>query len=326
MPGASKFRYTDVPRQPEELARFKVVQGPDYGSVYVVTQAVVTIGRGEENDLIITDLKASRNHAELTYTVQGWFIKDKGSSNGIIFNGQSVRQTAVKIGDTLGLGETTLEFVTADAATAFLRAPAKSAEEVQKKWFSQVLDPSSSATTQPPTSSPSGAPNSSLLKNPKILLIAAGLGIFFFLPGENKPVPKKKAEKGDLKPDLKSYLAKPEFNKTADTIFKEGLREYFSANYSRARTQFETVLQILPQHEMATLYLENCNKSIAEEVKVNLQNGKRAFESGKLRDSRAHFERVQQLLYKDQSNPSFIEARDQLEKVNLEIKGEDPAP
>ena len=58
MSTALKFKSTTVPRQNNEQSRFKVVKGPDYGSVFVITGQTATIGRGEENDVVISDLKA----------------------------------------------------------------------------------------------------------------------------------------------------------------------------------------------------------------------------------------------------------------------------
>src|SRR4051794_5635640 len=130
MGSALKFRYTDVPRQTGEVARLKVVQGPDYGSIFVIVGSKATIGRGEENDVVISDLKASRVHAEFFTTSAGWNIKDRKSANGILVNGKAVSEAKIKIGDTVSFGETTFEFVTSDAGTSFLTAPARSMDQI----------------------------------------------------------------------------------------------------------------------------------------------------------------------------------------------------
>src|SRR4051794_5511213 len=109
MGNAVRFKQTNVPRQQGEQARLKVVQGPDYGAIYVLVAGRATIGRGEDNDVLISDLKASRLHAEFTLTQVGWLVRDKGSANGIMFNGKATREAKLKTGDTITLGETTLE-------------------------------------------------------------------------------------------------------------------------------------------------------------------------------------------------------------------------
>jgi tetratricopeptide (TPR) repeat protein len=160
-------------------------------------------------------------------------------------------------------------------------------------------------------------------KKPLIYIVGAlGLGVLLLGDPEKAPKPKSKNQGKESGQDLASFLPSPDYNRSAETLFKDGMREYFVHNYGRARTQFETVLQISPGHVLATLYLENCNKSVEEEVKLNLEGGKKSFEAGKFRDAKGHFETVLRLLYRDQANPAYIEARDQLDKLMKVMKGE----
>ena len=105
---AQKFRHTSVPRQAGERARLKVVQGPDAGAIYVVNGTRATIGRGEDCDVVVSDLKASRSHAELNLAGNQWSLKDLGSANGVVLNGKSMRAGALKANDVFVVGETTL--------------------------------------------------------------------------------------------------------------------------------------------------------------------------------------------------------------------------
>src|SRR4051794_4283449 len=97
MKNAIRYKNTNVPRQSNEVARLKVVQGPDEGAVYIVTGAKVTLGRGEDNDVTVVDLKTSRLHAEMSSNTKGWTIRDKASINGILHNGKSVKNAELKI-------------------------------------------------------------------------------------------------------------------------------------------------------------------------------------------------------------------------------------
>ena len=54
MPNAIRFKQTQVSRQNGELARLKVVQGPDYGAVYVICGARATIGRGYVSEVSVS--------------------------------------------------------------------------------------------------------------------------------------------------------------------------------------------------------------------------------------------------------------------------------
>lgn len=332
MGNAIRFKQINVPRQQGELARFKVIQGPDYGAVYVVVGAKATIGRGEENDILISDLKASRVHAEVSATATGWIIKDKGSANGILYNGNAVREAKLKINDTVTVGETTLEFVTSEAGTMMLVAPPRSLNQVQeeqknlaehqKKLRAMGMGALFGGGADPMAQSASAVPSST--KN-KTMMWLAGAALVVFLSLGDGPPPEKvksKAGKKDSDPtrDLSQYLPNVEVNKSSETLFKEGFREYLAGNFSRARTQFETVLQISPGHPMATLYLENCRKASESEVKIHKSQGKRSFDSGKLRDARIHFKRILRLLNRDRSSPEYIEAKALCEQVEKEME------
>ncbi len=332
MGNAIKFKHTNVPRHPGERARLKVVQGADFGSIYVITGTVASIGRGEENDIVLTDLKTSRMHAVMVLAPSGrWRVKDQGSANGILFNGQATKESEIQFNDIVTLGETLLEFVSADLGTQVLMSPARSSSEVlaEQKMFQEARDragPSSgkSMAGNSPSLGPGDGAAAKAARNKKIgiyLIGALGLGLLL-LGDPDKPKVKRSSKEGDIGQDLASFLPAPDFNQAAETLFKDGLREYFVHNYGRARTQFETVLQISPGHILATLYLENCNKAVEDEVKVNLEGGKKSFEAGKFRDAKGHFETVLRLLYRDQTNPAYIEARDQFDKLVKEIKGE----
>jgi pSer/pThr/pTyr-binding forkhead associated (FHA) protein len=93
-----RFRSSEVPRQQGEVGRLRVLKGPDQGLVYIVRDSSVIVGRGEESDVVIGDLKASRKHFRMDYGVDGWVINDLGSGNGILFQGEYTRQINLKSG------------------------------------------------------------------------------------------------------------------------------------------------------------------------------------------------------------------------------------
>jgi pSer/pThr/pTyr-binding forkhead associated (FHA) protein len=350
MGNALKFKHKEVTRQPDEKARLKVVQGPDFGAIYVIRGMTVSIGRGEENDIVLTDLKASRLHATLLQNSKGkWRIKDQGSSNGILFKTKTVREADLNFNDVFTIGETTLEFVSAEMGTKILTAPARSSESInaEAKAFQIARDriwqrfgyfskrdgdkPGHRNHERAPLSLPPSSGGSipsvagaRINKKTLIYIGAAGiLGLLFLIPSEKGSKTTKKAKETDAGSDLASFLPPADINKSSETLYKDGVREYFVHNYGRARTQLETVLQISPNHILARMYLENCNKAIDEEVKLNLGNGKRSLEGGKLREAKGHFERVMRLLFRDQKNPNYIEAEKQFKEVMKEMKGED---
>lgn len=69
----------------------------------------VTIGRGEQADLCLSDAGLSRIHASINRDSQRIWVLDEGSTNGTFVNGQRVTASGVplKDGDQISLGDTT---------------------------------------------------------------------------------------------------------------------------------------------------------------------------------------------------------------------------
>jgi cytochrome P450/NADPH-cytochrome P450 reductase len=66
--------------------------------------ATVRIGRAPENEIVVSDPTASRQHAELRNVAGGYRIVDLDSSHGTFVNGQRVTDAALSEGDTVRVG------------------------------------------------------------------------------------------------------------------------------------------------------------------------------------------------------------------------------
>lgn len=79
-------------------------------------RAIVTIGRGEENDIWLDDDMASRHHAELAWDKGKVYITDCDSLNGVLLNGRRIVNAGlVEKGDVLEIGSHRLLFDFAQA-------------------------------------------------------------------------------------------------------------------------------------------------------------------------------------------------------------------
>ncbi|MFD0026262.1 FHA domain-containing protein [Streptomyces sp. NPDC058382] len=76
---------------------------------------VMRIGRALENELVVSDLQVSRNHAEFHATPDGRFeIRDLGSHNGTYVNGQPLSKSGSALigpNDIVGVGHSTFRLV-----------------------------------------------------------------------------------------------------------------------------------------------------------------------------------------------------------------------
>jgi hypothetical protein len=73
-------------------------------------EAVFTIGRLPECDIVVADPKASRKHAEIRPAGNGFLLVDLQSTNGTRVNGSVVREHILVDGDRVGVGATEFRF------------------------------------------------------------------------------------------------------------------------------------------------------------------------------------------------------------------------
>lgn len=89
-----------------------VVQGREVRK-FVLNPTVTTIGRAQDNDIVINNLALSRRHAEVHLRRGRFEVEDKGSQNGVfVNNGRIDGPMALKNSDTITLG--TYQFVFSD--------------------------------------------------------------------------------------------------------------------------------------------------------------------------------------------------------------------
>ena len=79
-------------------------------NTYPLDQDVVTIGRMNECDIILTDTGASRQHAEVRRNGDRFLVADLGSTNGTLVNESTVDERELEEGDRITIGRTVLEF------------------------------------------------------------------------------------------------------------------------------------------------------------------------------------------------------------------------
>jgi pSer/pThr/pTyr-binding forkhead associated (FHA) protein len=73
-------------------------------------KATATLGRGLTNDVVLADVRVSRQHARVDCGPSGCRIVDLGSANGIRLNGRQVDEARLAPGDVLDLGNSRLRY------------------------------------------------------------------------------------------------------------------------------------------------------------------------------------------------------------------------
>ena len=106
-----------------------VVEGGPNDGETVPLRGRITLGRQGSNDVVVTDLGVSRNHAALFQEEDRFFLSDLSSSNGTFVNRKNVGSEAypLKDGDRIQLGasETTFVFQSGAASTVGITLPVR---------------------------------------------------------------------------------------------------------------------------------------------------------------------------------------------------------
>lgn len=90
---------------------------PDSGRVLInqdksipMDKAVFNLGRKSTNDVVISDLRVSRFHAQIRRTKEGYMVFDVGSTGGTFVNGERITSHTLKSGDVISLAGYALIF------------------------------------------------------------------------------------------------------------------------------------------------------------------------------------------------------------------------
>lgn len=91
-----------------------VIEGPSKGRKLDLSKPKTTLGKRENNDLIIDDKTVSRTHFEIIQTEDSYLLKDLESTNGTYINDLRVKEAYLSPGDVIQIGNSRIEFVAYD--------------------------------------------------------------------------------------------------------------------------------------------------------------------------------------------------------------------
>jgi hypothetical protein len=107
----------------------RLIVNPDTDSAWEIPLAngTFTFGRAEDNSSVITHPSVSSHHCEVTVSDFGVLVKDLGSANGTLVEGQPVEdESALQPGQLLQLGEVRLRLVDSNTVGANIATPVSS--------------------------------------------------------------------------------------------------------------------------------------------------------------------------------------------------------
>ncbi len=91
--------------------RVMVMSGAAPQGTHALREQLATVGRSPDCDLVLSDESVSWRHLSLEPITEGVRVRDLGSSNGTLLNGNRVESAVATVGDRLRIGKTTLLLV-----------------------------------------------------------------------------------------------------------------------------------------------------------------------------------------------------------------------
>ncbi len=116
--GGEAFRFEVVqpvaapqPTASEMPAELLGLRGPLAGRRIVLVRGSAAFGRTPENDVVVENHMASRKHAEIVRAMEGFVVRDLGSSNGTRLNGMPLTAPQLlRSGDVIEIGDESFRF------------------------------------------------------------------------------------------------------------------------------------------------------------------------------------------------------------------------
>ena len=104
----------------QDVAMLLVQEGNSPKTQWPLAKPTTIVGRESDSDVQINDRQVSRQHAEITRTIQGYTLVDLGSKNGTFLNGEPVSREPrlMRNGDTIGIALCAKMTFVEDEATA----------------------------------------------------------------------------------------------------------------------------------------------------------------------------------------------------------------
>jgi hypothetical protein len=93
------------------MATFLIHKPDDETQVIKLEKDHVSLGRQDDNDVVVDDVFVSRRHAEVEKKLERYMIKDCHSRYGTYVNGERINETLLSYGDEIQVGNTWITFV-----------------------------------------------------------------------------------------------------------------------------------------------------------------------------------------------------------------------
>lgn len=285
-----------------------VIGGHDRGKRFELHLPETRIGRGTDQDVVLSDIAVSRRHVTVHAEGGRFRIKDLGSGNGTLVNGQRVETKILVDGDHIEIGQTVMRFEHAASRSA----QASGAQPAyQSPPVSRTMPPAPSAQQAAggfPNPAPFGMPTPSMGASetpsdammappspPMVRAMPGTTGQRIGLPFDFQlDTPRKRlivfGAMGAISLIClivifsRTVFAKPAVVPSdAEELYKQGLRLFGSGDYEGAKISFGEVVNQVPDSPEAKRYQKMCDAEV--KAKASMKAAEKSAAAHKFADA-----------------------------------------
>jgi tetratricopeptide (TPR) repeat protein len=248
-----------------------VIGGHDRGKRFELTLAETSIGRGADQDLVLSDIAVSRHHVTVHLESGRYRIRDLGSGNGTLVNGKRVDSHVLADGDHIEIGQTVMRFEhlpsrsqAVPSALAAQVAPAEPSVAAGATPSDVVSPPARAVRAIPSTTGQRiGLPFELRLDTPRRrALVFGGMGLLSLV--------------SLIIIFTRTVLARPQVVPSqAEELYGKGLRLFASGDWEQAKRRFAEVVVRVPDSADARRYQRLCETEL--KAAAALKNAESAF-------------------------------------------------
>lgn len=241
----------------------EITKGPHAGVRLSFAKATVSIGRGPENDIVLTnDPRTSRQHAQIKQRESDFVIINLSQKNFVLVNGQSVQTEILTNSSVIQIGDTEIRFQQEQIAPVSLpeNPPAAVLNFLEPaKFEAPVIPPSVLPPVTPPLSPPiqnyrdyQAPPNASYvppsspavgsggpMQNSRVrfygIVVVLGAILYFFLSPSNS---KNAKDPNAIRTSVVSLQDVAQAEKRTQELMTIKKEKYDSVQYRRSQENF----------------------------------------------------------------------------------------
>ncbi|UCC40486.1 MAG: FHA domain-containing protein [Candidatus Aminicenantes bacterium] len=122
------------------MVHIRIVTHDNQSYNFPIVKDEVTIGRGKDNDITLSDPRVSTNHAKITKEEEGYFLKDLGSHNGTRVNEKFIQKLSLEHNDEIRIGRNRLTYLTKEETSpSIAKALVMEMDTDYEKWQQRTV-------------------------------------------------------------------------------------------------------------------------------------------------------------------------------------------